>query len=220
MADAVEVRGLVVRRGGRVVLRDASFSVDAGLWLLRGDNGSGKSSLLRALAGVLPTHGGSAQICGHDLKTAAAQARKHLCYVPEDAELFGYLTAQEFLETFATLREGSADAALALFEQLTHRDALATRIASLSAGQRRKLLLSTMRCGAPRVLLLDEPTNALDRAALDWLQDELARWKADGRTVIVAMHADPLDIEWDGRLELERSDAVASGLVLELDQSE
>lgn len=226
MVDAVEVRGLVVRRGGHVVLRDASFSVGAGIWLLRGHNGSGKSSLLRALAGVLPTHGGSARICGHDLKTDAARARAHLCYVPEDAELFGYLTAREFLETLATLRSSPVDAALALFEQLTHRAALATRIASLSAGQRRKLLLSTMRCGEPRVLLLDEPTNALDRAALLWLQEELSRWKADGRTAIVAMHADPLDIDWDGRLEvtegraLHRADAVTSGLVLELDQSE
>ena len=63
-------------------------------------------------------------------------------------------------------------------------------------------MLATIRCGEPRVLLLDEPTNALDQDALGWLREELLRWKADGRIVMVAMYADPIAIEWDGRLSV------------------
>lgn len=199
---SIDVAGLEVRRGGHTILRDASFVLPPGLWALRGANGSGKSSLLRALAGVLPYHAGVASIAGHDLCTDARRAREQLCYVPENAELFGYLTAQEFLETVAAFRGCSVDAAVQLFTQLASPDAAFKRIASLSAGQRRKLLLSTMRCGSPRVLLLDEPTNALDQASLAWLSEELIRWKSDGRVVLVAMHAEPVAVAWDGRVEV------------------
>lgn len=202
MGELLEVEALVVRRGGRTVLHDATFQVGPGLWVLRGANGSGKSSLLRVLGGVLPSRGGHARVCGHDVVTEAAQARAQLCYVPEVAELFGYLTAQEFLETLAAFRAASVDPAVALFEQLTNPDAPSTRIASLSAGQRRKLLLSTMRCGEPQVLLLDEPTNALDQPALAWLVDELPRWRAQGRAVVVAMHGDPISLPWDGEIQI------------------
>ena len=202
MTNRIRVESLVVRRGGHTVLSDATFDIGPGLWLVRGANGSGKSSLLRALAGVLPTHGGTAKICGHDLRTEATEARASLCYVPETAELFGYLTAREFLETLAAFRRCSVAPACALFERLTSRHTADLRIATLSAGQRRKLLLATIRCGEPRVLLLDEPTNALDQDALGWLREELLRWKADGRIVMVAMHADPIAIEWDGRLSV------------------
>lgn len=203
MSARVHVESLVVRRGGHTILTDATFDVGPGLWLVRGANGSGKSSLLRALAGVLPTHGGSAKICGHDLRSEGARARAALCYVPETADLFGYLTAAEFLETLAAFRQCGVRPALALFEQLASRDIAYMRIAALSAGQRRKLLLSTMRCGDPRVLLLDEPTNALDQEALTWLREELQRWRRDGRIVMVAMHADPVALDWDGRLRVE-----------------
>lgn len=202
MAEHVEVESVVVRRGGHTVLSDATFSLGAGLWLVRGANGSGKSSLLRALAGVLPTHGGRARIVGHDLRADAAKARAQLCYVPETAELFAYLTAREFLETVAAFRRCPVEPALACFEQLTSRDAPPMRIGSLSAGQRRKLLLSTTELGDPQVLLLDEPTNALDQEALAWLRAALVAWKDEGRAVLVAMHADPIAVPWDGTLEV------------------
>ena len=203
MADRIEVERLVVWRGGHTVVSDASFEVGPGLWLVRGANGSGKSTLLRALAGVLPTRGGTARICGHDLRRDATAARACLCYVPESAELFGYLTAREFLQTVAAFRGCAVERAAELFASLTSSDALPTRIASLSAGQRRKLLLSTTACGTPRVLLLDEPTNALDQEALAWLRVSLERWRDEDRVVLVAMHADPIAVRWDGRLMVE-----------------
>lgn len=199
---SINVQGLEVRRGGHTILRDASFVLPPGLWALRGANGSGKSSLLRVLAGVLPFHAGSAKLCGHDLRSDALRARENVCYVPENAELFGYLTAREFLETVAAFRRCSVDPAVDLFVELASSDAADQRIASLSAGQRRKLLLSTLRCGEPRVLLLDEPTNALDQASLSWLRDSLVRWKAEERVVLVAMHAELVVVPWDGRVEV------------------
>ncbi|MBV1861548.1 MAG: ATP-binding cassette domain-containing protein [Nannocystaceae bacterium] len=200
--NTIGVTGLEVRRGGHTVLRDASFVLPSGLWALRGANGSGKSSLLRVLAGVLPFHGGAAKLCGLDLRDDAKRAREVLCYVPENAELFGYLTAREFLETVAAFRRCSVGAAVELFVALASADAADKRIASLSAGQRRKLLLSTVRCGTPRVLLLDEPTNALEQASLLWLTEALVRWRAEGRVVLVAMHAEPIAVPWDGQVEV------------------
>lgn len=207
MTDRLVAQDLVVRRGGHTVLSNATFRLGPGLWVVRGANGAGKSSLLRVLAGVLPSRGGHVVVCGHDLESDAARARACLCYVPESAELFGYLTAREFLETLAAFRSAAVDPSLALFRDLTSTDAPSMRIASLSAGQRRKLLLSTLRCGAPKVLLLDEPTNALDREALTWLEAELTRWRECGRTVLVAMHGEPIAVAWDGEVRI--ADAVA-----------
>ncbi len=204
MTPHIEVEHLAVWRGGHTVVSDASFELGPGLWLLRGANGSGKSTLLRALAGVLPTRRGTARICGHDLRRDADEARALLCYVPESAELFGYLTAREFLQTVAAFRGCAVEPALDVFVSLTSADAPATRIASLSAGQRRKLLLSSTACGTPRVILLDEPTNALDQEALEWLRASLERWRDEGRAVLVAMHSDPVAVRWDGRLSVER----------------
>lgn len=208
---SIDVAGLEVRRGGHTIIRDASFVLPPGLWALRGANGSGKSSLLRALAGVLPYHAGVASIAGYDLRTDARRAREELCYVPESAELFGYLTAREFLETVAAFRGCSVDASVQLFTQLASSEAAFKRIASLSAGQRRKLLLSTMRCGSPQVLLLDEPTNALDQASLAWLSEELVRWRSDGRVVLVAMHAEPVAVAWEGCVEVADGTARRAG---------
>ncbi len=205
--NTIDVADLEVRRGGHTILREVNFVLPPGLWALRGANGSGKSSLLRALAGVLPIHGGSAKVSGHDLRTDGRRARANLCYVPESAELFGYLTAREFLQTVAAFRRSSVDAAVELFTELASGDAADQRIASLSAGQRRKLLLSTVCCGAPRVLLLDEPTNALDQASLTWLAEALARWRAEDRVVLVAMHAEPIAVPWAGRVEVARGTA-------------
>lgn len=199
---SVHAAGIEVRRGGHTILRDASFVLPPGLWVLRGKNGSGKSSLLRVLAGVLPFHGGTATLCGHDLRTHAERARAELCYVPENAELFGYLTAREFLETVAVFRHCEVEPAVDLFVDLASADAADKRIASLSAGQRRKLLLSTLRLGEPPVLLLDEPTNALDQASLSWLREEMVRWRAQQRVVLVAMHAEPVAVPWDGQVEV------------------
>ncbi len=190
MADEILVaaREVAIRRGGRDVIVDASFALPAGVWLLRGANGSGKSTLLRALAGVGVAHRGTIEIAGHDLAVQPVEARRHLGFLPQSAEIFGWLTVREFLETVAALRSTSVDEPLARARTLVDEKCDDRRLDTLSAGQRRKICLCAALCGRPDVLLLDEPEAALDDAAVGALATELAGLAEDGRAVLVACH--------------------------------
>jgi ABC-type multidrug transport system ATPase subunit len=193
-------RDVAIRRGGRDVIVDATFELPAGVWLLRGANGSGKSTLLRALAGVGAAHRGTIEIAGHDLRTAPVEARRRLGFLPQSAEIFGWLTVREFLETVAALRSASADEPLARARALVDERCDRKRLDTLSAGQRRKVCLCAALCGRPDVLLLDEPEAALDAAAVDALGTELAALADEGRVVLVACHGTMTSVHLRGTL--------------------
>lgn len=206
MADDVLVAadGVAIRRGGRDVIVDATFAVGAGVWLLRGDNGSGKSTLLRVLAGVGPAHRGTIAIAGHDLREAPAEARRHLGFLPQSAEIFGWLSVREFLETVAALRSTSADEPIDRARRLIDDRCPDRRIDTLSAGQRRKLCLCAALCGRPRVLLLDEPEAALDGTALRELATELEALTVDGHAILLASHGAAALVPPAGTLVVDR----------------
>jgi ABC-type multidrug transport system ATPase subunit len=208
----VAARDVAIRRGGRDVIHEATFELGPGVWALRGDNGSGKSTLLRALAGVGPAHRGTIAIAGHDLRREPVAARRRLGWLPQSAEIFGWLRAREFLETVAALRNTSADEPLARARRLIDDRCGDRRIDTLSAGQRRKLCLCAALCGRPDVLLLDEPEAALDESALADLATELAALAHDGRAIIVAAHGGLAGVDLrgtllakDGRVALEET---------------
>ena len=189
MAEPIQLlaTGVAIRRGGRDVLADVELALGPGVFELRGANGSGKSTLLRALAGVGAIHRRRVAIAGHDLARHPVAAKRRLGYMPETAELFPSLTPRELLTTFAAVR-GVTDDGTADYAALTRSAALDLRIATLSAGQRRKLALVAAIQGAPTVWLLDEPTDTLDAAALDYLRAAIVRHRCSGGTVLIATH--------------------------------
>ena len=185
------VQNLTCRRGGSLVFRDTSFAVKAGGFVLvTGANGSGKSSLLRLLAGLLPPHDGTIlwqnQPVADD--TDAHRARTH--YIGHlDAVKTG-LTVTEMLEYWQNLRGLGATnipASLSAFG-LTK---LADRpIRRLSAGQKKRLSLTRLIHDTAPLWLLDEPTTALDNAGQDLLRTQIARHRAAGGIVVAASHDD------------------------------
>lgn len=203
-SDRLAARGLVVRRGGLVILDDCALAVGRGLFLLRGANGSGKSTLLRALAGILHRAAGSVTIAGVDLDREPVEARRRLGYVPELPDLFPYLTPRELLEVVAALRGAPIAGALADLAALGLVGREDDRLGALSLGQRRKVTLAAAFAGDPEVLLLDEPLSGLDVAALGVLVARLAAARAAGRTLLVSTHDErPLTAICDGVLVLE-----------------
>ena len=187
VADAI-----VVRRGGLRILDGASLRCGPGLFHLTGANASGKSTLLRALAGVLPVARGHVRVAGHDLARAPVLARRALGYMPETADLFPYLRCDELLETVASLRGATRADALAPLEPLEIGALARARVGTLSFGQRRKLALAAALCGRPRVLLLYDSEGATDYAVLDaslaYLEGHLQELVRAGRTIVVASH--------------------------------
>jgi branched-chain amino acid transport system ATP-binding protein len=133
-----------------------------GLTVLLGRNGSGRTTVLRALAGTVPLSGGAVVWDGTDVTRVPAheRARRGLCLVPERQAVFGSLTVRENLELAAPGREH--DTALDAYPQL--RPLLERRAGTLSGGEQRMVALSRALLARARVVLVDEPAQGMSAA--------------------------------------------------------
>jgi ABC-type multidrug transport system ATPase subunit len=181
----LKVDRLGVRVGGRWAVRELSLACGAGeVVALVGANGAGKTTVLRALAGVLPIERGAVELAGRPLRGAA---RRRVGFVPEAADPPGHLTALELLSLVAALRGAELPDAPARgrFFPATLDDAA---LGSLSLGERRRVCLAAAQVGAPVLLLLDEPENGLDAGGLEMLIEALTGERARGAAILVATH--------------------------------
>lgn len=152
-----------------LVLRDISLTVGPGeVVALLGANGAGKSTVLRAISGLIPVHAGSVEWCGQlvrgrGLKTPHDVARSGVGHVPEGRGIFPDLTVDENLRmgdfARAGAAEGERDAVLDMFPILGER--LRQRAGTLSGGQQQMLAIGRALVGRPRLLMLDEPSLGL-----------------------------------------------------------
>lgn len=195
---------VTVRYGARIAVAGVSLEAARGeLLAILGANGSGKSSLLRALAG-LQRHAGTVAWDGQPAPPAGAVG-----YMPQDNAARAGLTVFEVallgrLRSL-TLRVGAADiaAAEAALAELGIAGLAGRRLPELSGGQRQLAFLAQVLAGAPRALLLDEPTSALDIAHQLHVLDLLgAASRRRGLTTIAALHDLNAAARFAGRLVL------------------
>ncbi len=187
---ALEARGLVKRFAGAEALRDLSFSVAHGeLFGLVGPDGAGKTTIIRALAGLLVPDQGTARVLGQDPR-AGGEVREALGLMPQQYSLYRDLTVAENLRFFSRLYALPTD----LYRQRTQRLLALTRLDrftgrradALSGGMYKKLALACALLHEPRVLLLDEPTNGVDPVSRRELWELLAELVEGGMTVLVS----------------------------------
>jgi heme exporter protein A len=179
---------LTVERGGRIVVSNLSFVLDAGRSLtVTGPNGAGKSTLLRALAGLLPLSGGT--ISWSPLSGATLSEQAH--YVGHADALKGLLTVAENLAFLAAMLDagnGGMPVATALAEfGLSHVANLP--VTYLSAGQKRRAALAKLLVTKRPVWLLDEPLSALDAASQALLAVIMGAHLVQGGMIVAATHA-------------------------------
>ena len=187
----LDVEGLRVARGWRVVLRDLSLSLRAGeALLLRGPNGAGKSTLLRTLAGFILPEAGVAHLGGVSLADDRAAFTGQLTYTGHLDALKPAMTAEETLAFHADIhgvaRDRVPDALAAM--GLAHLAEQPVRI--LSAGQKRRLGLARLALSDRPLWLLDEPTVSLDAESAERVAALARRHCASGGMVIAATHID------------------------------
>jgi len=203
---AVEVRGLVVERGGRQVLRGVDFSLTPNLITgLLGPSGCGKTTLMRALVGVQSRVTGEVTVLGQQAGTRGL--RRRVGYVTQAPAVYSDLSVTENLRYFAAVagapqrRVGEVLGEVALER---HADQL---VQHLSGGEQARVSLATALLTVPELLVLDEPTVGLDPVLRRDLWALFRRLADAGTTVLVSSHVmdeavrcDRLLLLRDGRL--------------------
>lgn len=181
----LEARGLGCVRDGRSLFEDLSFSVEAGqLWLVRGANGSGKTSLLRILAGLSPAEEGELVWSGEG---------EPVLWVGHRVAVSAGLTARENLEFMAALEGEDAGIAAEALEAVGLEGFAETRAGRLSEGQVRRIALARLASSTRRLWLLDEPLTSLDETSTQWFEAQLLRQLERGGAVVMATHRELSD---------------------------
>jgi ABC-type multidrug transport system ATPase subunit len=181
----IEAERLAVRRDGYPAVRDVSLGVAEASWFgLIGANGSGKTSLLRAIGGRLPIHSGHCRIAGTDETADRAARARAIGFAPPGEALPDALKVRELLDIAGVTLAGLGPVRTALgLDSLLDRT-----IASCSAGMRQRVAIACAFAEGRRIVVLDEPFNWLDPVAAYDLRLALRAMVDNGLTLITALH--------------------------------
>jgi len=190
-SSMIEVAGLTRRYGSLVAVSDLSFRVGAGEVVgMVGPNGAGKTTTLRSIVGIIRPSEGTIRIAGHELAAEPVAAKAQLAFIPDEPQLFDYLTVEEHLRFVARLY-GVAEAAPKIEALLEEFELVAKRRTlpdELSRGMKQKLAIACGLLHSPRALLLDEPLTGLDPGAIRRTKLTIRRQAEQGAAVILSSH--------------------------------
>jgi ABC-2 type transport system ATP-binding protein len=189
----LEAVALTKRYASLPAVQDVSFCLQPGQVLgCLGPNGSGKSTTVKMLIGLLDPTLGQVLFHGEDIRKDLVGYRKRLGYVPEEPNLYPYLTGREYLEMVGTLRGMPAsrltakiDALLELFSLYSSRH---SSIASYSKGMRQRILLIAALMDNPEILIFDEPLSGLDVTSALVLKNLIKTLGQQGRAIFYCSH--------------------------------
>lgn len=189
MTDAITGQALTVRRGGRIAVENIDLSVAPATWFgIIGANGSGKTSLLRAIAGRLPIEAKRCAIEGRDMTADRAGRARLIGFAPPVEALPALLTGGELLAMVGGSRAVALARLTPLGEALGLAALLDRLIGDCSAGMRQRLAVALAFAAGNRIVILDEPFNWLDPVAAFDLKAALRAMAGEGLTLLTALH--------------------------------
>jgi ABC-2 type transport system ATP-binding protein len=189
--NAIEVHDLVKRFGSKTVVDHVSMNVAEGEIVgFLGPNGSGKTTTIRIMCGLLTPDEGSGHVLGYDLRTESLKIKREVGYMTQKFSFYEDLSIGENLEFVARLYQlrpvkNHVDDTLEDLGLTSRRNQLA---GTLSGGWKQRLALAACIMHKPRLLLLDEPTAGVDPKARREFWDEIHRLARGGLTVLVSTH--------------------------------
>ena len=187
----IDVRDLNKHFGDKHVVRNVSLRVREGeIFGFLGPNGSGKTTTIRMVCGLLTPDSGSGTCLGHDIRRESARIKRQAGYMTQKFSFWDDLTIRENLDFVARMygmkgRRAVVDAALEELGLVSRADQLA---GALSGGWKQRLALAACMLHQPKLLLLDEPTAGVDPSARRDFWEELHRLAARGISVLVSTH--------------------------------
>lgn len=188
---AISVRGLTKKFGGRTVVDNFDLTVMPGrICGFLGPNGSGKTTTLRMICGLIIPDAGQGEVLGLDLRTRRNAIKAQIGYMTQKFGLFGDLTIRENLEFIGRVyglddRDRRVCDALEKLGLASRADQMAGK---LSGGWKQRLALAAAVLHEPKILLLDEPTAGVDPQARREFWDQIHSLARDGMTVLVSTH--------------------------------
>jgi ABC-2 type transport system ATP-binding protein len=187
----IDVRGVTKKFAGRTVVNDIAMQVRHGeIYGFLGPNGSGKTTFLRMLCGLLKPDAGTGQCLGLDFRTQSSERKKHVGYMTQRFSFYEDLSIEENLDFIARLygmpqRKAAVERSLERLGMTKRRRQLA---GELSGGWKQRLALSACLIHEPQLLLLDEPTAGVDPKARRDFWDEIHQLAGSGLTVLITTH--------------------------------
>jgi heme ABC exporter ATP-binding subunit CcmA len=217
MKSVISLKSAVVNVANFPLLAGIDLEVYEGeRLLLTGANGSGKTSLLKLIAGLLPLSAGEGKVLSLDLKDQVKQIRKSVFYLGHTTRLYDELTAEENLDFYLRLSGISAKDRKTTIQSALNTVGLGAKLAKtrakyLSFGQKRRLNLATLLVRRPKIVLLDEPHANLDNQAREFLNTFILNYtNSKDSTLIFSSHEISNAIKLATRMITLKGGAIAS----------
>ena len=193
MPSTLEISHLCKRYGGFAAVDDVSFTIRSGEVLgYLGPNGAGKSTTVKMIIGLVEPNAGRILFDGRSVRDDLAGFQRQLGYVPEEPDLYPFLSGREYLQLAGRLRgiprqvlERKIEEFLHIFSLWDDRD---SPVSEYSKGMRQKILLSAALLHNPQVLVLDEPLSGLDVNTVIAVRELLRGLAAADKTILYCSH--------------------------------
>lgn len=189
----LSIKDLRMSYGDKPVLKGINLEVKSGQIIgYIGPNGAGKSTTVKILLGILEGYTGSVEVFGENIASGSVEYKKRIGYVPETADIYESLTAQEYLTFIAQLYGIDAAAAESkarrMMELLEIGEVYTACISSFSKGMKQKVLIIASLLHNPDILFLDEPLSGLDANSVMIFKEIITELAARGKTVFYSSH--------------------------------
>ncbi|HWQ06576.1 MAG TPA: ABC transporter ATP-binding protein [Feifaniaceae bacterium] len=190
--NVLELSHVSKRFGSREVLKDLSFSVpEHTIYGFIGENGAGKTTTMKLILGLLPQDGGEIRVCGEQVRYGQTKTNRHVGYLPDVPEFYGYLTPAEYLTLCGNIAGMQPVALKSRVDELVNlvglESSASRRINGFSRGMKQRLGIAQALIHRPKLLICDEPTSALDPAGRKDVIDILKTIKHQ-TTVLFSTH--------------------------------